>query len=326
MTSGRLPSYDELPVEPGKPPGSSWGLWGPDDVLGCLNLLTPERALRGAGCVRRGRVFPFNWDMRLPGPPLFGRAAVRHEVVWLRHEAGHDEVLHDWNTQSSSQWDGFRHIRHPVYGFYNGVDDEQHGVHHWARRGIAGRGVLADVARWRESDGRPLTVYESDPIEPGDILATLEAQGTEVEPGDVLMIRTGWMAWYRTLDADGRRHAAENLRCAGLRPGRETLRTLWDLHIAAVGADNPALEVWPPGSGNREETIAAIREDPTLVEGVFMHFALLPLLGLPIGEMWDLDALAADCAADGIYEVLFTSAPLNLHGGVASPPNALAIR
>jgi hypothetical protein len=57
-----------------------------------------------------------------------------------------------------------------------------------------------------------------------------------------------------------------------------------------------------------------------------MHWRLIPLLGLPIGELWDLDALAADCAADGAYEFLFTSAPLNVPGGVGSPPNAIAIK
>jgi hypothetical protein len=50
------------------------------------------------------------------------------------------------------------------------------------------------------------------------------------------------------------------------------------------------------------------------------------MLGLPLGEMWNLEALAADCAADGRYECMFTSAPLNLPNGVASPPNALAIK
>ena len=54
--------------------------------------------------------------------------------------------------------------------------------------------------------------------------------------------------------------------------------------------------------------------------------AVLGLLGIPIGEMWDLDALAADCAVDGVYEFLLTSAPLNLHQGVGSPANALAIK
>lgn len=95
-----LPSYEELLERDGKPVGSSWGLWGDDDVLGCLNLLTPERAQRGAACVKRGAVFALNLDMKLPDPPLFGRSAFEHEVIWLQNEAGHDEHLSGWNTQS----------------------------------------------------------------------------------------------------------------------------------------------------------------------------------------------------------------------------------
>ena len=57
-----------------------------------------------------------------------------------------------------------------------------------------------------------------------------------------------------------------------------------------------------------------------------MHETILALWGLPIGEMFDLEALADDCARDGFYEFFFTSAPLNKLGGVASPPNALAIK
>jgi hypothetical protein len=62
------------------------------------------------------------------------------------------------------------------------------------------------------------------------------------------------------------------------------------------------------------------------LDEIFMHIRLLPLFGLPIGEFFDLDALADDCASDGVYEFFFTSAPLNLKAGVASPPNALAIK
>jgi hypothetical protein len=47
---------------------------------------------------------------------------------------------------------------------------------------------------------------------------------------------------------------------------------------------------------------------------------------MPIGEMWWLEDLAADCASDGVYEFMLTSAPLNVPGGVGSPPNALAIK
>jgi hypothetical protein len=59
----KLPSYDELPVKAGAPAGSSWGLWGDDDVFGCLNLLTPERVLAGRACIRSGRVFPLNLEL-----------------------------------------------------------------------------------------------------------------------------------------------------------------------------------------------------------------------------------------------------------------------
>lgn len=322
-----LPSYDELPIADGKPAGSSWGLWGDEDVLGCLNLLTPERVQRGAACVRKGAVFGLNWDMKLPDPPLFGRAAFTHEVIWLQNEAGHDEHLHGWNTQSSSQWDGFRHIKHPVHGFYNGVADEKHGVDHWARKGLAGRGVLVDVARWREAEGNPLTPNASDPIEPDDIRGTLKSQGVEVEPGDVLCVRTGWLAWYLSLDAGERKSLAESGHpCVGLRPGEEMWRLLWDLHISAVAGDNPSLEVWPPAAFATPERLQELLADRERLDEIFMHIRLLPLFGLPIGEFFDLEALAADCAEDGVYEFFFTSAPLNLPAGVASPPNALAIK
>jgi hypothetical protein len=66
--------------------------------------------------------------------------------------------------------------------------------------------------------------------------------------------------------------------------------------------------------------------DPRRVHEVFAHAILLPMLGLPLGEMFFLDRLADDCAADGRYEFMFTSAPINLPRGVASPPNALAIK
>jgi kynurenine formamidase len=317
-----LPKYDDLPD------GKAWGVWGQEgtDVFGCLNLLTPERVQAGVACVQRGVVFALNLDMELPDPPLFGRQPFTHEVQWLDHEVGHDDFLHGWNTQSSSQWDGFRHIRHGAHGFYGGVADEDHGIHHWARRGIAGRAVLCDVSRWRESIGRPLQHGTPDPIDPEDLLATLEAQGSEVEPGDILLLRTGWTTWYRGLSADERAALAVAHASPGLRAGVATARMLWDLHIAALGVDNPAVEVWPPGSLLSPEDAITLVSNPETSPEVFVHFALLPLLGLPLGEFWDLDALADDCAADGRYHCMFTSAPLNLRAGVASPPNALALK
>src|SRR5581483_3299389 len=154
-----------------------WGLWGDDDYLGCLNLLSPDRVKAAVREVQHGTVFPLNHDLASPSPPLFGRSRLTHQVHWIDDGFGHDDELAGFNTQGSSQWDGFRHVRHPEHGFYGGLPDEAHGVHHWGAKGIVGRGVMCDVARWREAAGRPLDMAASDVISADDVLATLESQG-----------------------------------------------------------------------------------------------------------------------------------------------------
>jgi kynurenine formamidase len=326
---GELPDYDDLPVLDGAPPlRASWGVWGDHDVFGSLNQLTPEGVVAAARLVQTGRVFALNWSMRRPDPPLFGRASFTHEVTGSATATSHDDVLHGWNTQSSSQWDGFRHVRNHQFGHYGGVPDDEHGIDHWARRGIVGRAVLADVGRWREAQGRPLRYRSADAFTVDDVRACLAAQGTVAQPGDVLLMRTGWVGWYESLSVDERAALAAvgDFAAPGLMPGEDTARGLWNLHIAAIGCDNPAVEVWPPGSQATAELTAEVRADRNRMHEIFVHTLLLPMLGIPLGELWDLEALAADCAADGRYECLFTSAPLNLPSGVASPPNALAIK
>ncbi len=323
-----LPSYRELPKVNGLP--ASWGLLGDagPDYFGCLNLQTPDKLVAAARLVTRGAVFALNWSADLPHPPLFGRGQHIHEVI--DRATGHDDVLHNWNTQSSSQWDGFRHIKNIPNGFYDGVPDEDHGVDHWARRGIAGRAVLCDVGRWRAAQGRPLQYAESDVIEPDDIVNTLAAQGSPLEVGDVLLMRTGWTEWYESETDEATRLTAADratLRAPGLPSGERTAEFLWDLHIAAIGADNPGVEVWPQGTGLSHETVTDVKTNhPERMHEVFAHSLLLPMLGIPLGEMFDLSRLAADCADDGRYTCLFVSAPLNVPHGVATPPNALAIK
>jgi kynurenine formamidase len=321
-----IPDYDDLPLQDGV--RCSWGVWGDHDVFGCFNLLTPERTAAAARLVERGALFSLNWNMALPDPPLFGRARLRHEIRSNPGSRSQDELLHDWNTQASTQWDGFRHARREGSGFYGGVPDAEHGVEHWARRGFAGRAVLADVARWRESVGRPLRQGTPDPIEPEDITATLAAQGVTVEPGDILLVRTGWLPWYLTIDAEQRAAISDFtvLETPGLRACEESARLLWNLHVAAIATDNPAVEVWPIGALIDPAERAAIAADPRREHEMLLHTRLIPMLGLIMGELFDLEALADDCAADGRYTCFFTSAPINLPQGVASPPNALALK
>ena len=301
-----MPDYDGLATIGAHAERCSWGLWGEGDKLGTLNLLTPERALRGVSCVRSGRAFRLDVRLDEITPPLYGRQPLRHTVLG---DAGHDDVI-EMNTQSATQWDGFRHVRHPDFGFYGGVDDAEHGMDHWSSR-IVGRAVLADVARWRENRGAPLDPGAGDHISPQDLRDTLDAQGVTLEMGDILLIRTGWLSWYRRLDHRERAELPATLRVSGLAPTEDTLRFLWDAHVAAVAADNPSLETWPATSWTPEHAI---------------HFQLLCLLGIPIGELFDLDSLADDCAEDGRYEAFITSAPLVVRSGVASPPGAICVK
>jgi kynurenine formamidase len=282
-------------------------VWDDGDRFGCLNLLTPERAVAAARSVRTGRSFPLNLALTEPDPPLFGRPAVRLEVS---HAPGpsRDDVVHDLNTQSSSQWDGFGHFGHRTHGHYGGLGDDDHGIERWAQRGIVGRAILADVARWRTGTGRPLRHGEADPILTSDLDACLEEQGTPLEPGDILLIRTGWTEWHRGLDDAGRIACAASGAAPGI-AGKDLPRWLWDHHLAAVACDNPSVEMIPP----------------TRELGV-LHPQALALLGLPLGELWDLEALAADCASTGTADSMLVSAPLHLPGAVSSPANAVAIR
>ena len=331
MTSA-LPDYDDLPTRAGL--RAAWGVWGEgDDVFGCLNLLTPERVAAATGLVRRGAVFALNWSMALPDPPLFGRGKFEHEVTGTG--TGHDDVLHGWNTQSSSQWDGFRHIRNHAAQRVRA----RHRPLRWcARRGARDPSL---GATWHRRSGR---ARRHRPLAGGERAAAAIRRVRRHRSGRDRRVSRGpgQRRWRRATSCscgpDGSSGTSASratsatrlgdvgeLKAPGFASGEELARTLWNLHIAAIGCDNPGVEVWPPSRLTRAEYEAA-REEQMHLHEVFTHCVLLPLLGLPLGEMWDLEALAADCAADGRYECFFTSAPLNLPAGVASPPNALAIK
>lgn len=317
-----LPSFKELPVTPGAPPNSAWGVFGDDDQLGTLNLLTPERAVAASSLVRRGAVFPLNLRIDLPDPPLYGRGAPKHTIIG-EGTNGRDDYIDSFWPQASSQWDSLRHIRNPEHGFYNATPDDQIvpgdsgrlGIEHFARKGVVGRGVLVDVAAYLASQGEEIDYTHSEVIPRATLEAALDAQKVRIETGDILLLRTGWMKWYlESTSPEQRRSLAEaaarrETEAPGIGPAAEMAEWLWDLHIAAIAGDNPALEAYPPPSDDE-----------------FLHRTLIPLLGMPIGELWYLEDLAADCVADGVYEFMLTSAPLHLPGGVGSPPNALAIK
>jgi kynurenine formamidase len=183
------------------------------------------------------------------------------------------------------------------------------GIDNLARRGIAGRGVLADIARYYDGIGKEINFTQPESIPLEDLQATLREQDTTLRVGDVLLIRIGWTRFYLSASDEVKAQLAEETVVPGIEGSARVARWLWDNHLAAVASDSPALEALPKGEG----------ED-------FLHLHMLAFFGMPIGEMWNLEGLAEDCADDGRYDFFITSAPLNIPGGVGSPPNALAIK
>ncbi len=316
----RLPRYDDLPVRQGAPKGAAWGVFGDADELGTINLLTEQCVIKGAAEIRKGRVFPLNLPLNLPDPPLYGRGALRHKVFPLPGaEFFTDDYLDNFYPQCSSQWDAVGHIKHPVHGHYNGLPESEvtgrggggtHlGIENLACRGIAGRGVLVDAARYFERRGKTIQCTANDVITLKDLEAALAEQKTRIRPGDILLVRVGWLKSYMASSQEVRNQVAQVPNAPGVEGTTNMARWLWDNRIAAVASDSPAFE--------------AINVQATTE---LLHPYLLAFFGMPIGEMWDLEALAEDCAADRRYSFFLTSAPLNIPGGVGSPPNALAIK
>lgn len=338
MLPTRMPKYRELPVRKGAPPGSAWGVFGDDDEIGTLNLLTSERTVAAARLVQSGEVFPLNLPLHLPWRP---EGARRGNPVHCMLHVGYedrgfepgppddptstffdrDDYLERLWLQGSSQWDGLTHVRHPVYGNYNGIDDaEIHngeggrlGIDKWSERGVVGRGVLLDLQRYYESDGRPFEPESNNAITVEDLAATAERHGVELGEGDILLLHTGWLKHLVTADGDYRQRILTpgGMKVPGLESTPRMLEYLWDLHIAALASDLGTIERFPAPEAEEEWP---------------MHRNWLPLLGMPLGEFWDLDRLARSCAADARYEFLLVSVPLNVRGGVGSPSQAVAIK
>lgn len=298
-----LPRYDDLPLAA---PGlrKAWGVFGVDDQLGTLNLLTEQVRRDAAQLIRTGTVV--NLSRPLAGPGALGRRAPVHEVFALNDFSWDDRLTLD--LQGSTQWDGFLHVRHPA-GFYNGhVADPRPGgplgIDQWVEHGIVGRGVLLDVPRFFDLAGQAFDPAEPTAV-PAEVLAAAAAQqGVDLRSGDILCVRLGWHA---RRDGSGD-VAAPRQRCAGLSASEQSARFLWDARVAALACDNPTVEVQP---GSRDDG--------------FLHHRLLTMLGMPLGELFDFETLAALCVARGTWDFLFVSVPLNLPGAVGSPGNAVAV-
>ncbi|KAI4638136.1 hypothetical protein J4E93_010445 [Alternaria ventricosa] len=332
--STKFPTRKELPQIPGAPPEAAW-VWGDNDYIGRLNLLTPTRVAAAAREIRSGEIVPVNLPLNVPNVPAFGREVFQHEIKTLAEGIAYDDVYH-MNTQSGTQWDGFRHFAHiPSGSFYNGTKgsdvtgpnaNHKCSIHHWAEHGIAGRGILLDYRGYAYKKGINYDPYDYYPISWQDLYQCGQdqgidirpaAQGGDIKPGDMLFIRSGWKEAYDSKSDEDRSKAAlrhgsgkdgeDGQRYAGVSQEEKILDWLHDSYFASVAGDAPAFEAWPTH------------------ENYHLHEYILALWGMPLGEMLDLEKLAQTCREKNRWFFFFTSAPANCPGGVSSHVNGTAI-
>jgi kynurenine formamidase len=317
-----LPHYDDLPLA-ANGGRSGWGLFGPDDSVGLLNLQTAESVVGAASLVRKGAVFALNAALDAVDPPLDAdRGVPRHRLL---HGPGPrledlDDVYDNFYPQASSQWDSLAHIAYSPGVFYNGASDDdvlagkRNTIEHWARRGIVARGILLDLQRSLSSYGETYTPGSAAAFSPAHLELARRRAGASYSRGCIVLLRTGFLGWYASQPRDARIAIAKDPRAPGVAHTEDMARYLWESGAMGVASDTFAVEVWPPDFSSRTSPFG------------FLHRILIGQFGMALGELWWLDDLAADCAEDGVYEFLLTSAPLNSRGGIGSPPNALAVK
>ncbi|HEY6296220.1 MAG TPA: cyclase family protein, partial [Streptosporangiaceae bacterium] len=187
-------------------------------------------------------------------------------------------------------------------------------IEHWARHGMAGRAVLLDAERALRDAGRPYNPGVNVEFDVEDLELARRQAGVEFAPGDIILLHTGFAAWYLEQPSQVKARLHGNVAAPGVAHSEAMCEYLWNSHAAAIASDTFAVEAFP-----------ADRSAQTHPFG-FLHNMLIGQLGLALGELWWLADLADDCAADGIYEMFLVSAPMNAPGGIGSPANAVAIK
>ncbi|GGH65742.1 cyclase family protein [Rothia aerolata] len=318
------PTYADLLQREGKLSGTSWGIFENPD-RGTPSFITPQKVLEAKDLVLEGRIFNLDYPVDAFDPGMSVKREAPQHVIYGNHPAHRDDYLNGYYLQGSSQVDGLRHRRADGLGFYNGIKDDvvapgtrEIGVQHWAEEPLVTRCVLADLARFRDIDSRPIDHGAGEAIPLTDIVSALDFQKTELKPGDILIIRTGWAEWFLSMPTAQRRSQAQTRRSSGIEQSLEFLEWLWDHQVALVATDNFALECLPPVN------YSPFKESAPNDRGM-MHQELLAKLGMPIGELWKVDTLSSYMASIKRWEAMITVKPLNVVGATGSPANAMVL-
>lgn len=291
--------------------------WGKDDQLGRLNLMTAASRREVLGRIAGGAPYDLSVDYFI-GMPSWQAAGDPHYRIWMTHTP-HGTVVDDplgvgakmnehvsytgaavsMYTHMGTHIDALSHFG--LDGrIYNGFRaDEQLGDRGWKVAGastippIVARGVLIDVAA---AHGLPM-------LPPGyrigkeDLLRALDLQRVSLEPGDVVLVRTGRMAVLEDAAA-----YMDNPPGIGMEAARFLVE---EAGAMIVGADNLSLEAFPSELGD---------------DYVPVHTYLLGEQGAPILELVNLEGLSRD----RIWEFAFIGGSLKLRGADAAPIRPLA--
>ena len=303
---------------------SNWGKWGPDDEVGALNYLGTEQVIAAAKLIKTGKVFTLQ---RLIGDP-------KGDPVWPgRTPAERTQILDesDWDEggkgpafpgglhyaddkisaflQGSTQYDALGHVWFDGQ-IWNGYDArttigglEKASIEPIAQRGVVGRAVLLDMARFRGKR----TLESGETFTHEDLLACAVAQGVEICKRDILIIRTNFLQLFFDLGEAFYEGFCE----PGLVYSPELVQWFADMEIPNLVTDTIANEVtFDPASG----------------AALVLHNALMRNLGITLTEIADLEKLADDCAEDGQYAFFYAAAPLKVAKGSGSPVNPLVVK
>jgi kynurenine formamidase len=294
---------------------NNWGRWGDDDELGTINLVTDDVRRRAAACVRTGKAFSLAIPLSEDGPQMGfvkGRVNPTRTMIMINESAfgdadgfaSSDDVV-TMGLQAATHWDALVHATYDgrLYNGYPTSSIDERGASKCGINTIStliSRGVLLDVLRAKGVDR----------LEPGycitgdDLDAAAEMARVTVEPGDIVLLRTGHMQLLHAGDKNGYAYPSPG-------PSIHSVQWMRDHDVAAVATDTFPFEALP---GDTPDFMLPV------------HLLHLVEMGLLQGQNFDLEALSADCADDGVYEFLLSASPEPFVGGLGTPVNPVALK
>jgi kynurenine formamidase len=280
--------------------------WGAGDQRGAANHMKPETVLRAARLIRTGQVFELGRRLEVSMPLQTTRTFEMHTKRTAPYQGSNrrgsnEEIVLAEIGQVGTQFDGFAHqtFGDSLYNCFK-LDDiaTRDGFTKLGIENVGAlmtRGVLIDVAALKGVQMLPDT-YE---VTVADLQAALKRQQLTLEPGDAVIIHTGWgLLWGK-----------ENGRYMKTNPGISTAAAEWlaKQDPILVGADTAPINVTP-------------NPNPDISNPV--HQIMLVFYGIHLLENLRLDELAAQRA----YEFALIVEPLKLVGATGSTVAPIAVR